>query len=345
MALRGAIVGFGNVAEKGHVPGWRACRDVEIVAATDAVADRAEALAATLPEARFYADADALFAAEDLDFIDLCTPPGRHAELIDRALAAGLPLLCENPPVTQAADLATRAADARGRNLVLHTVHNWLKAPICRQITALVDACAIGPVRGVRWETLRIKPAVTVEAGATGNWRADPALAGGGILFDHGWHALYCVARWAGGMPQTVAASLERRKYTDWPLEDTASVTVTFGQAAASVFLTWTADERANKIEIEGADGTLSVAHDRVIVETGDGRREWPCPPALSEGSHHPDWFQEVAEDFLAAVAGAGAGADGNLGEALMCAQLIDRAQASSAAGGGRLAFGSDTPA
>jgi hypothetical protein len=57
--------------------------------------------------------------------------------------------------------------------------------------------------------------------------------------------------------------------------------------------------------------------------------RRWPCPPALSNGSHHPDWFGSVAEDFLTRVRG-GAPADGNLTEAALCLALESQARESS---------------
>lgn len=330
MVLKGAFIGFGNVAEGGHAAGWRDRDDLRIVAAADSTLARADRLKAVFPDARFFSDPAAMLAAEQLDFVDVCTPPGSHAALIAQALEAGLHVLCEKPTVTRLADLEPLAASSRKRGLVLHTVHNWLMAPICRKITELVDGAAVGRVRSVQWETLRTQPAVAVPSGAKDNWRTDPAQAGGGILFDHGWHAFYCVARWAGGGPRTVAATLEQRKFTEWALEDTASVDIDFGEATASVFLTWTADERANRIVIEGERGTISVVADAVILDGPEGRQAWSCPPALSEGSHHPDRFSGVCSDFLDAI---GQGGEGNIGEALMCARLIDRAQASDAAG------------
>jgi predicted dehydrogenase len=89
-------------------------------------------------------------------------------------------------------------------------VHNWLKAPICDRISSLVDGGALGTVRAVRWQTLRIEPAVTVTSDGA-NWRADPAVAGGGILFDHGWHALYSVVRWLGVRESAPCSSALRR--------------------------------------------------------------------------------------------------------------------------------------
>ena len=37
---RGAVLGLGNVAIHGHLPGWRGRRDVQIVAAADARASQ-----------------------------------------------------------------------------------------------------------------------------------------------------------------------------------------------------------------------------------------------------------------------------------------------------------------
>jgi predicted dehydrogenase len=334
--LKGAVIGFGNVAERGHLPGWLARGDVKIVAAADAVAARRAAFLAAVPEGRWYDSVDALLAAETLDFVDLCTPPGSHAALIRRLLDGGLHVLSEKPLVTRAADALAIAEAAKRARRTVHTVHNWLQAPICRRLTALVDDDAVGRVRAVRWDTLRTQPAVTIATAGTANWRVDPALAGGGILFDHGWHALYCVLRWTGSAPRAVAATLETRRFREWPLEDTATVELDCGPAQARIFLTWTAEHRANHIEIEGERGLIRVEGADVVVERAGGAARFPAPPPLSEGSHHPDWFAGVAEDFCHAMA---TGGSGNLDDAVRCARLIDLAQRSSAQGGVRLAL------
>jgi predicted dehydrogenase len=332
--LKGAFIGFGNVAANGHLPGWRARDDVRIVAATDAAALRRGAFLTACPDGRWHEAVDDLLTDEELDFVDICAPPGSHAELIERALDAGLHVLSEKPLVTRVAD-AERVAGAAARNgRVLHTVHNWLEAPICRKISALIDEGAVGPVRSVRWRTLRTQPAIAVSAKGAANWRIDPEQAGGGILFDHGWHALYCATHWAG-VPGAVAATLETRRFHDQPLEDTASLDLVTGAGVSNIFLTWAADERSNAIEIGGEEGDIRVFQDAVVLRTKAGERRWTSP-SLSEGSHHPDWFGGVAANFLAAAVG---GAKGNLDEAVLCARLIDAAQRSSAAGGVRLPF------
>jgi len=335
--LRGAFIGFGNVAAEGHLPGWQSRGDVKIAAAADTSAVRREAFLAACPDGRWYDEVSDLLAGETLDFVDICTPPGSHAALIEQALNAGLHVLCEKPLVTRMEDaLAVDAAAARAGRVV-HAVHNWLQAPTCMKISALIAEGAIGALRSIRWRTLRTRPAAAVAGDRGANWRVDPAMAGGGILFDHGWHALYCIVRWAGGAPRAVAAVLETRRYRRYPLEDTATLTLDLAAGSGHIYLTWAANERSNHIEVEGDLGDIRVAGDSVLVRSARGVRRWPCPPPLSEGSQHPDWFAGVAEDFCAAVAG---GNKGNLDEALTCARLIDLAQRSSDAGGTRLPYG-----
>src|SRR2546422_11505044 len=80
--LRGAIIGLGNVALAGHLPGWLRCRDVEIVAATDVEPARRAAIEALVPTVTWYDTAESLLARERLEFVDICTPPLSHGPLV-----------------------------------------------------------------------------------------------------------------------------------------------------------------------------------------------------------------------------------------------------------------------
>jgi predicted dehydrogenase len=334
--LRGACIGFGNVAAQAHLPGWQSVNGVRIVAATDMLSARLDAFLEACPEGRWYESVDDLLSGETLDFVDICTPPSSHAALIKQALGADLHVLCEKPLVTRSDDGRLIAAASASAGRVVHTVHNWLKAPICLKISALIDDGAIGSTRSIRWRTVRTRPAVTLAPEGTANWRLDPAIAGGGILFDHGWHALYCIVRWAGA-PHGIAAVLENRRFHESALEDTATLRLDLISGTGEIYLTWAGEERSNFIEIEGEQGRIHAANDRVVLKTSSGEHHWFCPPSLSEGSHHQDWFICVAEDFQVAVTDGG---KPNLEDALLCAQLIDLAQRSSIAGGIRLSIG-----
>jgi predicted dehydrogenase len=337
--LRGAIIGLGNVALHGHVPGWLRRRDVELLGATDAQPERQTLLASHLPGARWYATTAELLADARLDFVDICTPPASHAPLIRAALERGLHVLCEKPLVGALDDLPPLARLAAESGRALHTVHNWHHAPIVRRTAELVQEGRIGRISHVVWHTLRTRPAAAGDE-RNGNWRVDPAVAGGGVLTDHGWHVFYVVQRWIGGRPLSVSATLERRRHVAWSVEDTATVRVTFADATAEILLTWAADVRRNWAEVSGTTGALELRDDTLVLkrdgETADVA--WPCPPALSDGSHHPDWFDAVAGRFLAEAAGREP-AGGNLAEASLCVALEHGARESSRLGGREVAL------
>lgn len=330
--LRGAVIGLGNVAIHGHLPGWLGRPDVRIAAAADSrPAQRAEC-EARLPGARWYDSPEDLLAGEPLDFVDISTPPSSHAPLIQRALERGLHVLCEKPLVSSPAELRSVSQAAVSAGRVLHTVHNWHHAPILRMTADLIREGEIGRVRRIVWETLRVRPAAAA-ADSGANWRVDPAVAGGGVLSDHGWHVFYVLPAWVGGRPRSVGARLETRRHTAFAVEDTASVRLEFADASAEILLTWAAEERRNRVEVDGTEGRIELRDDTLVLTGKGGERRWPGLPALSDGSHHPDWFHKVAGRFLGAVSGDGH-ADTNLAEAALCCEIEHLARESSRRGG-----------
>jgi predicted dehydrogenase len=290
-----------------------------------------------LPHARWYETAEALFSTEELDFVDICTPPSSHAGLIRGAFARGFHVLCEKPLVGSPAELWTLAQLATSGKRVLHTVHNWHHAPIVHRTRELVRQGAIGHVSHVTWQTLRTKPAATQDA-RRGNWRLDPAVAGGGVLADHGWHVFYILQSWIGERPTAVSATLETRRHTWAAVEDTATVRLTFPTATADVLLTWAAEVRDNWAELTGSAGTIRLEDDTLILRKGGAEERWTIPPALSGGSVHPDWFDEVARHFVSEVRD-GSPARENLIEAGTCVLIGSAARESSLHGGRAIAL------
>jgi len=326
--LRGAIVGLGNVALEVHLPAWTRRDDVEIVAVTDVSPERRAAVSRVAPRARWYDAAESLLVGERLDFVDICTPPATHIALITGALLRGIHVLCEKPLVCSREELRVVTEMAERTGLVLHTVHNWHHAPIIRRTAQLLAERAIGRITRIAWATLRTAPA-SVRDGDASNWRLDPALGGGGILTDHGWHVFYLVQRWVGEAPTAVSARLETRRHTASPVEDTATVHVAFPHATAEIFLTWAADLRDNRVELIGTERSIALEDATVVLKDNGSERRWACPPALSQGSVHPDWFDPVADQFVGEVSRR-IPRDGNLAEASVCLLLETLARESA---------------
>jgi predicted dehydrogenase len=327
---KGAIIGLGNVALNGHVPGWKGNSEFRIVAGVDPHSERRNLFSREMPEA-FCSDTLAQLP-EDLDFVDICSPPHTHFHMIMEALERGWNVLCEKPLVLATWQLNQILALAKKRERLVFTVHNWKFAPICRKITELISSGALGQIHHCDWQVLRTGPSITTEAG---NWRLDPDKAGGGILVDHGWHAFYLVIDWMGADPSSVQASLENRRHLDLAVEDTAVVTIRFNSinkhgGTANILLTWASPQRRNWGTIQGTLARLTIEDDWLKLVRNDGSEErFHFETELSSGSHHADWFRCVVEEFAGELKGSSRPGS-NLRVAQLCLRLVEQCKASS---------------
>jgi predicted dehydrogenase len=327
--LRGALIGFGNVAQRGHLAAWRAREDVELVAVAEPEAGRRARASALLPGVACYMHAAELFRRESLDFVDIAAPPAFHAPLIVAAAAAGAHVLCEKPLVVSLDELAQVRDAVALAGVTLFTVHNWTHSEPCRRVRALLDEGAVGALGSVVVEVTRDGCA----AAAGDGWRTRGAVAGGGILVDHGWHAFYLVLGFAGERPLSIGARLARRRYLTADVEDTAHCTIRFPTLTARVELTWAGGERRTRWELRGDTGEVEVADDRITVRRGGRRETIVCAESLSGSSHHPEWFGRVIDDFCREIEEPIA-RGANLADAEQCLRLLAGAYASGADGG-----------
>jgi predicted dehydrogenase len=290
--LRGAIIGFGAVAANGHWPAYANSREVKIVAVVDRTETRRKA-AVDLSGATTFQNIEELAAQSEIDFVDICTPPALHGEAILAALRHRWNVLCEKPLVLDPGELEKIQTAANEASRAVIPIHNWKYAPIIRKATELLRAGVIGALREVQIETLRIEDCAAIDP-RNPNWRRDPAMSGGGVLMDHGWHAVYLARHWFGEDPVEVEASLHRESTSG--IEDEATVSLTFPKGRAKLFLTWRADRRENRMRLFGERGEIAIEDKTLTTPTETIEFE----SALSAGSHHADWFEAMLPDVIA---------------------------------------------
>lgn len=142
--------------------------------------------------------------APELDVVFIITPHVFHAAQTTASLEAGLDVLLEKPMVMDATEasalIATR--DRTGRLLVVAFPGSL--SPQVRTAARLIASGEVGALLNVDalvWQDW--------QSHSTGTWRQDPALSGGGFLFDTGAHMLNTVTDLAGEDVVEVAAWLE----------------------------------------------------------------------------------------------------------------------------------------
>jgi predicted dehydrogenase len=316
--LRGAIIGFGEVARHGHWPAYEKSQDVKIVAVVDRTDQRRQIARESLPGVLTFSTIEDLAAGAEIDFVDICTPPALHGEPMLAALGKGWNVLCEKPLLLDLVELEQARSLAKETERVIVPVHNWKYAPIIRRATELLRSGVIGRLRGVEIETLRIQDCAVADPNHP-NWRRDPAIAGGGVLMDHGWHAIYLARHWFSAEPGEVHASLNRT--TQNGVEDEATLTLAFPSGSAKIFLTWRADIRRNTMRLIGERGEIAIDDDTLRSGSDSIRFE----SGLSAGSHHADWFAAMLPDVIASFRQP-AKALASFDEAALCLSVIRRA-------------------
>src|SRR5205814_2240456 len=175
-------------------------------------------------------------------------------------------------------------------------------------------------LRHVEIETSRMRNAASVDPSCP-NWRRDPAISGGGILMDHGWHAVYLTLAWFAAPPTAVGALLH---HTPGGVEDEATVTLTFPDGDASIALTWNGDDRWNSMRLVGDRREIVVADDVLRVR---GSTTWieKFEQPLLAGSHHANWFAAMLPGVIARFRDP-ASARPSLEEAAACLSIIQQA-------------------
>jgi predicted dehydrogenase len=347
--LRGGIVGYGFIMEKGHAAGYKLraekLQDVEVSAIADISPERRAAAHAQWPAARIYDDHRSLLAAESgrLDFVDVATPPSHHAEIANSAFERGLHVLCEKP-------LAASIDDARGmlRNAVraervLYPCHNYKHAPVIKAVRAVLDAGRIGKVHLVTLQTFRNTHARGV-SGWRPDWRRERRFSGGGIAMDHGSHTFYLAFEWLRAYPTAITARTTTLGAFD--TEDDFSCGLRFPTGTATAHLSWNAGVRKVIYTLHGERGGIRVEDDDIEVALQErapgGGTSWAFErQAISSDwmdSSHVTWFNSLFDDFKGAIArGEFVGREAE--ESFLCVQLIATAYASAREGSRELAL------
>jgi predicted dehydrogenase len=294
--LQGAIVGYGFISSKGHMPAYiermQGRKDVEIIAVCDVCSDRKK----EIPDGvRFYSDYEKLFEQElNLDFIDISTHPNDHYKIAKQALLKGLHVLCEKPLTTTIEDAYDLIQTAIRCKRVLFPCHNYKYAPVITAIRDIVKSGKIGKVKSITLNTFRNTHAVGTKEWKP-NWRREKEYSGGGIAMDHGSHSLYLAFDWLGGYPKSVTASGLNYAFPKYDTEDNFFAIYQFDNGDANLHLSWTAGVRKVIYTLQGGQGAITVDDDKIQLAIMKNIQN-------KNSSHNAEWIMEnysIASDWM----------------------------------------------
>ena len=147
--IRVAVAGCGLIAQWHHLPVLARSKDVDLVAVCDKDEGLASGLAGRYGVNASYTDFSRMLAREDLDAVDVCTPPRTHAPLSIEALEAGCHVLIEKPMALSLQELDQVVEASRGSGKKICQIHHMLFEPTMLKARHLVRRGLIGEFLGV----------------------------------------------------------------------------------------------------------------------------------------------------------------------------------------------------
>jgi D-apiose dehydrogenase len=275
--LLGAVMGCGFVS-RFHLEAWSRASGATLIAICDRDPSRLARASELAPSARTYTDAAALFDNEGtLDFVEICTLPESHVELVTLAAGHGVDILCQKPAANDRDDFRAMIDVCERARVRLMIHENWRFRPWYRAMRGLIDSGAIGrPIRLrlAHRETRALRP----DGFANQPYlKTMPRL----ILMDMGCH-LVDTARFLFGEIETVSATIGHFGSANVG-EDVAMLLVAFESGAVgSLDLSWCS--RAETARPEWAlNETVAEGTAGILRLLSDGSLEWVSPDGKRE--------------------------------------------------------------
>jgi predicted dehydrogenase len=244
-----AIVGCGLIGQKRA----RALGAARLIACVDSDLGRAQALAKTAPGAVAAADWIEAVARPDVDIVIVATTNDALAPITTAAVQAGKHVLVEKPAARSLEELEGVLAAAKGGLSLVRVGFNHRYHPALRKAREIVDSGALGELMFVRG-----RYGHGGRVGYDKEWRANPAISGGGELIDQGIH-LIDLSRWFLGDFVHVDG-FAHTYFWQMPVDDNAFLMLrTAANQIAWLHVSCTEWKNLFSLEIYGRDGKLQV--------------------------------------------------------------------------------------
>src|SRR6185312_2347209 len=130
-------------------------------------------------------DFDTLFARDDIDIIDVSTPPDSHFELTRRAIETGKHVICEKPLFGSIADVDRMAEIVGKTDRKFMPIFQYRYGTGLQKLKMLIEQGLAGKPYLTTIETHWWRPAAYYEVPWRGKWATE---LGGGLL-GHAIHA------------------------------------------------------------------------------------------------------------------------------------------------------------
>lgn len=246
--LHWVVAGIGDVARKRVIPAIQA----EPRSVLYGFVTRHPAKAAAYPGTRTWPTVEQAVADPAADAVYIALPVALHADAAITALRAGKHVLCEKPMAMNFAEARRMVAEGRASERLFGVSYYRRLYPKLIRTRQLIAEGAIG--RPLLAEAY-CHSGLEIEER---KWLSDPALAGGGPLYDIASHRIDAL-NFLFGKPEHACGLLSNTVHRI-AVEDSATVLMQFaGGVHAVVDVRWNSRVARDQFRIIGEDGEIGL--------------------------------------------------------------------------------------
>jgi len=242
------VAGIGDIARRRVLPAILAERR----SALYGLVTRDHAKAQDYPGAKAWSTIEEAVEDSAVDAVYIALPLAMHADAAIAALRAGKHVLCEKPMAMSDAQAATMVAEAQANGRLLGVSYYRRLYPKLMRAKELIAEGAIG--QPLLAEANCHSQLPSAERG----WLFDPAMAGGGPLYDIASHRIDAMHFLFGKAERACGVLSNAVHRTD--VEDSATVVMKFqGGVHGVVDVRWNSRAARDQFRVIGTEGELGL--------------------------------------------------------------------------------------
>lgn len=297
--LNGAIIGFGKIARTNHIGAFKSDELKNIIGITFAVEVDNEIRKKSEIEfnsIKFYKSLNEMYSNEQIDFIDITTPPKYHKEIIEWAIEKKLHIICEKPFTLSFSEAIGIYKKLNDSNILFVPCHQYKYSPLWDEFKSFIDDLNNDDKIFLQFNVFRTGADTGVNT-ASEPWRLNKEISGGGILSDTGFHYLY-LSNWLMGKPKKVTTINHNLAHSGFQVEDTSQVILEYDRGTIQINLTWAYHGRRNEAKLISKTGSIFYDGSNYLIKNFNGIQEKIPEPDASDKSHYTGLYEKLFFDF-----------------------------------------------
>ena len=301
------IIGGGMIGPY-HAEAIRMIPEAKLVAVATSREDTARRFAEKVQVDSWYTDYRELLKRDDIQVVNICTPPYLHEEMVLAAAEAGKHVLVEKPIAINLRQADTMIDACEKAGVKLGVIFQYRFSEAAQKLKKAVETLLFGRLF---LGDVYVKWFRTGEYYQSASWRGLWSKEGGGALINQSIHAIDLLqwfmgpVEWVEGVCQTVHHRIE--------VEDLGLALIRFQSGAVGVIEGSTAlyPGFPQRIELHGEKGSAILEGDRIafwkfqdntvpmdLLQKGEVLNTSSSPTA----GFSPEYHRRQIQDFLEAI-------------------------------------------